>query len=289
MRARTWIVGAAAMAAMSAGVAAQAGMIAYDGFETPGMYTVGDLPGQNPAITGWTGAWKNGDNAANSDARSGSGLTYSIAGDPLAATDGDFFQKDNARAVRQLSTGYGSSFSGTVYLSFLLQDLTAGGVNWGFEAHDAGTNNPTYNGTRKLQIGYDGGAGGGAGNYMVRVNNSNSFAAGLGALDTAVNLFVVRFNFSTTINGDSLTIWRNPTSLTEPLVGGVTVSGFNLAFDNIGAGHYNNAGGAVIDEFRLGQSYEDVVASAAPPIPEPATLGLGILGLGMVTMLRRRR
>jgi hypothetical protein len=87
-----------------------------------------------------------------------------------------------------------------------------------------------------------------------------------------------------TEGSDRVTLFVNPTpGLSGPSVTGTTITTtkdfclYNVAFYP-GSGTNNGS----MDELRFGSTFADVV-----PIPEPATIGL--LGLGGLVLLRRRR
>jgi hypothetical protein len=121
--------------------------------------------------------------------------------------------------------------------------------------------------------------------FAVSGNVANVFSTT--AATTATTLLVYRIGF--TPNGDRIDLFVNPTpgaelpatpdaTFTTPAE---TTDAFPNAFDRIrlqsGDQSFN------FDEFRIGDSF----AAVAPPVPEPASLGL--LAVGGLLALRRRR
>ena len=101
-----------------------------------------------------------------------------------------------------------------------------------------------------------------ASQFGFRVNNNGALDASLGSVNTAVHLFLVKFNLSTTVDADSITVWNNPSlvSLTTDPAGGVTMSGFNFAADRLGIGHFSGTQVGV-DELRIGNTLRDVLSN----------------------------
>ena len=130
------------------------------------------------------------------------------------------------------------------------------------------------------------GAFGSAGfGFRVR-NGGNDYQGTLGAVNTDVNLFVVKIELSDTPGGDALTMWRNPDLSSGEPGGGVTVSGFDMEIDGFGVMRNGNTS-YTFDELRMGTTWDDVTVT---PIPEPGCAVLGALGLGLFgCALRKRR
>jgi hypothetical protein len=243
----------------------------------------GQIPGQNPAIAGWTGPWTlPGWGTPNNLYSALPGLTYGS----LITTGGRAEATPFTRTGRNLVTPYADASSGTVYLSFLMQVPDSNISHYrAFELHSGGYDDGA---NRKLQLGIHGGDLMGNGNFGLRLFNNNSFKVDLGASDTDVNLFVLKFSFSTDFDADTLTVWRNPASLggAEP-VGGQTLTGFNLSFDRTTLAYFESGFGnpsMSFDELRLGTTWASVT-----PIPEPASVGLLALGALMLALRRRTR
>ena len=119
----------------------------------------------------------------------------------------------------------------------------------------------------------------------MRLFSNDTFRIDLGLADTNVNLFVIRFDLSTTNNADTITIWRNPTSLlTEPAIPNGTLTSFNFTLDRTSAGDFQANGDSItLDEIRFGDSYTSVL-----PVSAPSSTSLLIL-LGSVLGATRRR
>jgi PEP-CTERM motif len=262
-------------------------LIAADSFlvgPTPavGQYTATQITGQGPTLPGYTGNWLNGNASAVVTA---SGLSYpglESSGGALLANSGT---TAGSREGRLLSSAITGTTSGTFYMSVLIQLSNATGGNYkAFELHNGGFADSTQ---RTLQIGQGGTSTdfGGTTNFGLRLFSNNTFRIDLGLADTDVNLFVIRFDLSTTNNADSVTIWRNPSSLlTEPAISNGTLTNFNLTFDRTSVGNFQFNGDSItVDEIRFGDSYTSVL-----PVPEPSSTLLLIL-IGSVAGTGRRR
>lgn len=279
---------AVVIAVLLAAPSLNAQIIANDSFlsgsnPAAGEYGSGTLEGQNPTLTGWSGAWLTpGWGAPNSISVVSGGLSYP----GMVTSGGAALTNPFTRVGRLLETPYTNATDTTVYMSILMQmpnidnsmyralELQSGGLGDGAQ--------------RKLQLGAHGGD---LGNevFGLRLFNNNDFRIEMGAADTNVNLFVLRFDFSSEVDGDSVTVWHNPTSLggAEPGNAAGTLGGFNLEFDRVTLAHFETGlgnPGMFYDDVRLGSTWADVT-----PIPEPSTYalfaGLGVLGL---LMIRRR-
>jgi hypothetical protein len=271
-------------------------MIAYEPFAIGGDPSAGEyttstnLLSQNPTTPGYSGTWNKPGFASSDVFPQTGGLNYSNGSGALATAGGGVYTSgDSRRTGRALSAPITGSTGATIYLSFLIKMDSVAGVYRSFELHNGGFDDGPH---RVFQIGH--GSGGdfidGNTNYGLRLFNSSDFRIDLGAADDQVNLFVVRFDLSTVSNGDSITVWRNPTLGVEPGSSTGSLSGFDIAFDRntisrFGAeappeGPYT---GFDVDEIRYGTTY-----AAVTPIPEPSSamlISLVTLGIG----LRRRR
>jgi len=252
-------------------------------------YSPGVLSAQSGTGSGFSSDWINGTNAEFSSAS----LDYL---DPLyiPETGGSATLPDsggNARQGRLLTTTYDSTFTGTLYLSFLFQ-TTPNGNDAGYRAlelHDGGFNDGAH---RTFQVGFQNGdfgsnAAGATDVYGFRLSQtSNSFQ--LGPNDGGVNLFVVKFDLASGVASDSITVWQNPSlaaaaagSLADP-AGGVTITGQDITFDRITIANFGNDNDSNVDEIRLSDTF-GIIA-----IPEPSTsLLMGLAGIGLLS--RRRK
>ncbi len=234
---------------------------------TPGTgeYSGNGLGAQSPTLTGWSVGW---DKASSND----------IIGNPMglshpgfASSGGCGSAPDGTRSGHPLATAYTAATAGTVYLSVLMKmDQDAPGAYRTMELHSGGYDDGAH---RKLQLGQSLVDLGTAG-YGLRLFNDNSFRLDLGAMDTAVNLFVIKFVFSDAADADSVTVWRNPDSTSfgtgsEP-AGGQSLTGFNLQFDRTSIAHFGGARDIHLDEIRIGESWADVTPTG--PAAQPAVL-----------------
>jgi hypothetical protein len=267
-------------AALLGAASTQATLFVSDSFATGGSdYVAGALDGQGPAVSGMTGNWLNGSSHQVSD----TGLTYDGAG-YVNGGGGSVTAMAAGRSGREgrlLSTAYNAASTGTVYLSFLMQ-VSNNNLNEykAFELHDGGFNDAA---NRKFALGVqEGDFGSSTANafgFKLLNNAGQEYQLASDGLNTDVNLFVVKFDFSADAASDSVTVWQNAT--VEDATG-VTVSGLDMSFDRISFADYNNSDSAAWDELRMGDSFSDVIA-----IPEPATLGLiSVFGAGLVAVRR---
>jgi hypothetical protein len=100
-------------------------------------------------------------------------------------------------------------------------------------------------------------------------------------------LFVLKLVFGTADNADSITVWRNPTSLggSDPS-GSQSLSTFNLQFDRFTFAQFNADGNneVAFDEIRFGTTFADVT-----PVPEPINVSLAIFALAVAGVAGARR
>ncbi|GAB4181647.1 MAG: hypothetical protein Fur0032_22780 [Terrimicrobiaceae bacterium] len=254
---------------------AQATLLVYEPFLTGGSNynTSISLIGQGPTSLGFTGNWITGTTGPADPVATG--LTYTgVESAGGAATIGT----SNVRTGRLLETPFTASTTGTYYLSFLM-DL--GGVDSQYKAlevHDGGF----AASNRNFRLGNGGGAGGfSATNFGFRIADGAS--QDLGAADTNVNFFVVRFDLSSTAASDTVTVYRNPSDLSvETNNTGVTLSGQDIHFDRITLAQFTSQQ-VTYDEIRIGTTFTSV-------IPEPSSAALlGIAGAAFGLIARRVR
>ncbi len=251
----------AAIALLLVPPGAHATLIAEDHFlggydPTFGEYTAGNIAGQNPTLPGWSVPWTmpgfNPDRLVFNPA----GLTFGR----LDCRGGHAQANPFTRVGRVLDTPCTDATDGTLYLSFLLRVPNSNTSHYkAFELHEGGYDDNTQ---RRLALGLHGADFYPNGNFGLRLLNNNSFKLDLGPSDTQPNLFVLKLVFSSANNGDSLTVWRNPTSLggAEP-AGGQPLANFNLRFDRTTFAHFETGYDNPpmdYDELRLGTTWADV-------------------------------
>ncbi len=219
------------------------------------------LAGQNPTVAGFSGAWYSSNGSAM-NVNAGS-LSYSNGTYPSSSGGSLFSPTNNNRVHRLLDNAtnpFQSSYNGTVYLSYLYQNSASSNNNYiAFEMHNGG--NSDGNRTFHLGVGQSDFLGGST--FGFRINQNSSLASPLGARNTAVNLFVIKFDLSSAAGGDAITVWQNP-SYSSPLddpTGGVTFAGFDFFADRLGVGRFTSDSNFdfSIDELRVGTRFGDVV------------------------------
>lgn len=274
-----------------AGLTAHAGLLSSESFSdyTPGTLLRDSAPSPNNA--GYTGNWTAvdwGDAGAGTIAGSlsygGAGYAAGTGNHVGVAADANGIQQGTSgRVSRQLdnSTTVTSSTVGTLYLSFLFQSGQEYGstVYQVLSLHTGASGDPT---PRAFVAGLTSSGGQSGNQYDFGVNEAYS-NFGVSA-NTGVHLFVAEFNLSAVNNGDSVTVWLDPTLGAGNPAGGVTVSGQNIAFDHVDLSDYSG-NSANWDDIRFGTTFDSVTITA---VPEPTTL-VPLCGVvGMALMFRRR-
>ncbi len=151
----------------------------------------------------------------------------------------------------------------TIYLSFLQQpDRTSGFYE--LEFHRGNLSDP----------GRFGGIGNDAGGNNVNLrapNNVNNRSLGAGT--TGVNFYVVRIDYKA--GNDDVFVYRNPTSLTEPLTPTLTVSNVtDMSINGISVAAYNGPD-VKHDEIRLGATWADALGLAVSNLLPPTKIANG--------------
>lgn len=252
------------------------GLVSHEPFDTAAAegYTVGELPGQTPTISGYTGAWTDIDGGNAEPAVASGSLTYANAsylgstGDKVSvptnitggeiATDGS----NSGRAYRMLDAPLvvDNGTTGTRYLSFLFQS----GQETGATTYQmlSLSSNTTGNGIRPFDIGITADGGQSGTNYNFGVAGSYS-STGVAA-DTNVHLLVVKFELSATAASDNVTVWVDPTlgGVGDP-TGGTTVSAVDLNWNRMFISDYDG-NSAAWDEIRWGSTFDSVTLGSAP-------------------------
>lgn len=249
---------------------ADAVQIASEPFQTglepaSGQYLVGvtNLIGQNPSTIGFTGSWLEAYGGAQSPDVRALGLSY-----PALVTTGgmvSYSSGGNGRCGRRLATPYGDASTGTIYLAFLLQLESTGPGYRAIELHQGGFDD---GGNRKLQIAVGESSGGRIldTDLGLRVNQDDTTGMSLGALDTEVNLIIVRIDFSTDPLGDTISVFRNPTDLAieENNSPTAVVAGIDFRFDRVSLARFNDSTGFGFDELRIGTDFNSVTGTVNP-------------------------
>jgi hypothetical protein len=274
---------------------AQAATLSHESFSG---YTAGvqiddgaNLP--SPAVAGYTGNWTATNFGTQQPSITTGSLTYSdplylgSSGDkvgvPNNMTGGDVTSANSGRVYRTLDSTLAvtGTTTGTIYMSFLFQSGQETGITGYQTLHlNQGTDGDA---NRAFDIGITNNGDLDGNEYGFGVNNNYGVgtAQELGAANTSVHLFVVKFDLSTAAGGDSVTVWLDPTlgGVGDP-TGGVTVTGQNLVWNTLMLSDYDG-NSASWDEIRWGSDFNAVT------VPEPASALLG--SFGVLALLRRRR
>lgn len=273
----------AALALVAALPVARADLISSESFSG---YNTGALNATTPSPTvpGYAGNWTAVDFGTAQPAISFGSLTYAGAhylgstGDKVSVPSGggETSKTTSGRVYRLLDSSLAviDATTGTRYLSFLFQSgqetgatiyqtlaLYDGPVIQSVDTNrtfDAGiTTNGRLSGTQ-YSYGLD-----------------NTYANTGVAADTAVHLFVVKFDLSLAPNRDTVTVWIDPdlSGVGDPS-GGVMTTGLNITFDRLVLSDYDG-NSANWDEIRWATTFADVVTFR---IPEPSTYAVGAWG-----------
>jgi len=222
---------------------------------------INNLVTQGPAITGYSGNWL----PAYGGAQSPDVLEASLDYPGLTSTGGaiSYTNGGNGRCGRVLSTSYGNSYSGSIYVGVLVQLETASSDYRAFELHEGGFDD---GGNRRLQIAVGESVGGlvPTSDFALRINETTGMS--LGAHDTDVNLFVIRIDFSDAAASDTVTVYRNPTDLTVEAnnTASATVTNVDFRFDRTSFARFNSSTGIAFDELRIGTTFNDITGVVNP-------------------------
>ena len=259
-------------------------------------YTVGQIQNTSPSPTvpGYTGNWTGIDFGSLKPAISAGSLTYSdplylgTSGDkvgvPNSTTGGEIATGNSGRVYRLLDSTLAvtNTTAGTRYLSFLFQDGRETGATT-YQMLDLYNTN-TADANRNFTAGLTTNSGQTGNAYNFGVNEAYT-STGVAA-NSAVHLFVVKFDLSATAGQDAVTVWIDPTlGVGEPSIGGTTVTGKTVQFDRLSLSDYDG-NSAAWDEIRWGTTFADVTA-----VPEPSAFAAlaGLAGLAAVGLRRGRR
>lgn len=245
------------------------GLLAYEGFNY-GQST-SDIGGANGGF-GWAGAWINvaGD-SSQSYSNSLVAGAKAPAGYDAHSLNGYLFIPNSSRKGRYLdcsptgpfaqhgyidSNGHIGADGTTLYISFLQQpNTTTPFYEFEFKRGDLGDD------ARIGGIGDDVGSGNDDANLRIESPaGGNSTFYDLGPGDTNVDFYVLRINYQT--GNDTVTVYRNPTSPTEPAVPALVLSNIaDMSFNGISFGAYLNNDTVSHDEVRFGMTWADVVGN----------------------------
>ena len=246
------------------------GLLAYEGFNYG--QSGSDIAGANGGF-GWAGSWINVNGGpsqsysnsliAGPDAPAGYD-THSLNGYlfiPNSSRKGRYFDCSTAGPFAQHGYVDGNGNIGadgtTVYISFLQQPgSTSPFYEFEFKRGDLG------DGGRIGGIGNDVGSGNNDANLRIESPaGGNSTFYDLGPGGTGVNFYVLRIDYHT--GNDTVTVYRNPTSLSEPAVPTLTVSNIaDMSFNGISFAAYLNGVTLAHDEVRVGMTWADVIGNA---------------------------
>jgi fructan beta-fructosidase len=241
------------------------GLLAYEGFNYG--QSSNDISGRSGGF-GWAESWQS---LGGGDSLSLSNSLAAGAGAPMGydghSSGGNLYLVNNSRKGRYFDCSSTGGFAQrgylnakgdlgadgrTLYLSFLQQP---DGVSkfYEFELHrdDLG------DGGRIGGIGNDTANGEVSWRMQTPPGGTSTFWS-LGPGSTNVNFYVLRVDFKP--GSDDVTIYRNPTSATEPATATLVLSNVaDLSFDGIAFGAYVNSRTVAHDEVRAGMTWADVV------------------------------
>lgn len=250
------------LAAVLAGPAAAQPLV-YDGFG----YGSGSLSGQNGG-SGWAGAW------SGSGASVIPGVSLEHPTDPLITSGGKIVTTPDSgfhSVARPMSTPLGDA-GPTIWLSFLVRKTSAPAGNAGIALGNLFIGDPVSGGQWALQ----------------RFDGAGQVSSGVTAATNTTFFLAVRIDFAA--GPDTVQLYVNPPAgpagpgAPQAVKADLDVSGAGSVLLAFGGIDVTNAT-YEFDEIRLGATYADV----APPVPEPATVGLiAAAGLGLVGVIRRR-
>ena len=246
------------------------GLLAYEGFDYG--QSGSDIGGSGGGF-GWAGSWQNlGGGSSQSFSNSLLAGANAPAGYDAQSSGGNLLVVNNSRKGRFLDCSSSGSLAQhgylnpngdlgadgkTLYLSFLQRpDGTSQFYEFELHRNDLG------------DAGRMGGIGNDAGNTDVHLRvqappGGASTHRSLGPGNTNVNFYVMRIDFKA--GDDDVFVYRNPSSLTEPITPTLVVSNVaDMSFDGVSFAAYLNSRTVAHDEVRLGMTWPDVIGSRSP-------------------------
>jgi hypothetical protein len=257
---------------------AWSGLVSHDSYATGGGYAIGELPLQNPAVTGYDGAWTDVDfGNAEAEVIAGS-LTYA---NPLyLGSSGDHVGKaadaagigvaNSGRVYRKLAPAQvvANNTTGTRYLSWLYRNGNENAVAQPYIHsvlslyQNTGGANPSGDAARRTFEAGISDADFATTNFGFRYNDLQVGDLGV-AVDGNVHLFVVKLDLSDASGGDTLTVWIDPSLGSGDPAGGNSLSGLDIAFDSLAFSDYAS-NSVAWDEVRWGSSFDSVTLNPNP-------------------------
>ncbi|HWD91942.1 MAG TPA: immunoglobulin domain-containing protein [Verrucomicrobiae bacterium] len=245
-------------------------LLAYEGFNYEADPTIIDGTSQNGGL-GWSGAWVSVTGSGNFiNPGNLVGGTNAPANYDSLSTGNSYYNFGSSRAGRFLDCSTNGALAArgyldakgnigapgkTIYVSFLLQPDVAS-LFYEFEFHRGDLGDP----------GRIAGVGDDTSTNDVFFRQPNGIFADLGAGDSfedpsvgnhTVDFYVVRIDFQPN-HADNVTVYRNPTSITEPATATVTLTNVgNMSFNGLSLGAFGNELAA--DEIRVGATWADAL------------------------------
>jgi hypothetical protein len=266
------------------------GLVSHEPFDSAAGYTEGELPGQDPAVSGYSGAWTDIDGGDTEPAIAAGSLIYAnplylgSSGDKVAVptntAGGEIVPTNSGRVYRLFDTPFvvGANTTGTRYLSFLFQSGQETAVTTYQMLSLVSAN--TGDGIRPFEIGITNDHGQpGSDSYNFGVSGALT-STGV-AENTGVHLFVVKFDLSAAADSDNVTVWVDPTLGSGEPAGGISVTGANLDWNRIILSDYDG-NSAAWDEIRWGSTFDSVTLNPNPADDYAAWIA-GYPGVGSLT------
>ncbi len=224
-----------------------------------------------PAVPGYAGNWTPADFGDAQPVIITGSLIYRDAGYlgsvgdkvgvPARDPGNPIHAGNSGRVYRPLDSSLAvtNATTGTLYLSFLFQSGQETGATTyqTLALYDGGT----ADAARNFDAGLTDNDGETGAFYNFGVDDA-CISTGVAA-DTAVHLFVIKFELGDTPASDSVTVWIDPVipPSGDPVAGGTTVTGKDITFDRLALSDYDG-NSAAWDEIRWGATFADVAGAA---------------------------